>query len=370
MMIVPGQARARALASALTRPAGALLLAAVASAPWLPGPEWAAVAGRMHPMLVHFPIGLLLAAAGLEALRALLRRPGPSPSARTCLLLGTLGALVAAGSGWLYAEHDPPGRAVEDALFWHRWSGVASAVLASVALVLCARCRPGEVRGPVRAYRIALLVTGACVAGTGHLGGELVYGEGYVLEPLTRAESAASRGVGTPPAQVGEGPPPLADAGGAANASADLGEGADTSDGAGTGDGAGASDGAGTSDGAGPVADVGVDARAPDVPEFTRDLQGLFEQRCFSCHGPSKQRGDLRLDLGADLFAGDRAEWVIVPGNAAASPVYTLVTLPAWDPDIMPNEGDPLAPDEIDLIRRWIDAGARWDGVDVPAPDR
>lgn len=343
--------------------ASEVLLPALFGLAWPPTPGMQASAGRLHPMLVHFPIALLLAAALFEGLRVLLRRRGPSPVARAVLPLAALGAAVAAGTGWLYAAHDPPGRSVEDLLDLHRWCGVGTAVVACVAWVaalLCRAPRPDDEgdharRGPLTAYRVLLLVGAGLVSFTGHLGGELVYGEGFVLEPwqresevppstpasdgATRATSGAASGA-TSGAAASDGAPPAS-------------EGGDVTHGDGQASG---------SDG-----HPGDPATAPEV-EFTADVLPLFEARCFECHGPRKQKGKLRLDVGADLFAGDRSRWAIVPGDADASPVFERISLPAWDPDRMPAEGDALSPEQIDLVKRWIDGGALWDGVAVPAP--
>ena len=96
--------------------------------------------GRFHPVVVHFPIAFLLLAAVLG-----LFRPGkgkkPSDAAFVCLLVGAASAVVAAWLGWLYAEHDPPGRSVEEILFRHRWVGVATAVASIFTAALAVALR-------------------------------------------------------------------------------------------------------------------------------------------------------------------------------------------------------------------------------------
>ena len=65
--------------------------------------------GRMHPMLVHFPIALILTGGAIELLRG--GKDKPSEAGVACLLLGSLSALVAVGAGWLHAEHVDVGAA-------------------------------------------------------------------------------------------------------------------------------------------------------------------------------------------------------------------------------------------------------------------
>ena len=100
-------------------------------------------------------------------------------------------------------------------------------------------------------------------------------------------------------------------------------------------------------------------ASAAEV-DFVRDIFPILERSCLECHGPQKDKGDLRLDLKAHAFATD---YVIVPGEPEDSELYFLVTLPPDDPDIMPAEGELLPVAEIALLKQWIEEGAPW--VDV-----
>lgn len=94
--------------------------------------------------------------------------------------------------------------------------------------------------------------------------------------------------------------------------------------------------------------------------DFVADVAPILQQRCVGCHGPAKQKGDLRLDRREHLFHGERDLWTVVPGDPGASVLIERVELPAGDDDIMPNEGEPLRPEQIDVLRRWIAAGAGW----------
>lgn len=96
-------------------------------------------------------------------------------------------------------------------------------------------------------------------------------------------------------------------------------------------------------------------------PDFARDVRPLFEARCFSCHGETKQKGGLRLDRRADAFAGAQfgAEPVLVPGDALASTLYQRLVTDVED-ERMPQKGEPLTAAEVARVRAWIDAGAPW----------
>src|SRR5258708_3711668 len=92
---------------------------------------------------------------------------------------------------------------------------------------------------------------------------------------------------------------------------------------------------------------------------FQKDIQPIFEKSCYSCHGPTMQMNDLRLDSKQAAFAGGKSGKAIVQGKAFESPLYQRVagigTLAR-----MPMGGKPLEAAQIELIRAWIDQGADW----------
>ncbi|MFI4861154.1 MAG: PSD1 and planctomycete cytochrome C domain-containing protein [Phycisphaerales bacterium JB063] len=99
--------------------------------------------------------------------------------------------------------------------------------------------------------------------------------------------------------------------------------------------------------------------------DFVRDIQPIFEAHCYSCHGPDRQRGGLRLDQRANtLRGGDSGEPGIVPGDSTASFLLHTLTGEEASIDRMPLNRDPLSDAQIGLIRAWIEAGANWPGSD------
>jgi hypothetical protein len=95
-------------------------------------------------------------------------------------------------------------------------------------------------------------------------------------------------------------------------------------------------------------------------PDFSREVRPLFEKHCVKCHGPEKQKGGLRFDTKDGAFkAGDSGETAIVPGHASESLLVKLVSSKD-DDERMPSKGEPLSPAQVDLLKRWIDAGAEW----------
>jgi hypothetical protein len=93
--------------------------------------------------------------------------------------------------------------------------------------------------------------------------------------------------------------------------------------------------------------------------DFEREVRATFNQRCVSCHGPDKQRGDLRLDAKSFAFKGGSEGPVIVPGQSAKSALLARIT--SSDPDLrMPPKGERLSPAQVKAMAAWIDAGASW----------
>jgi hypothetical protein len=92
---------------------------------------------------------------------------------------------------------------------------------------------------------------------------------------------------------------------------------------------------------------------------FARDILPIFEKSCSECHGGKDEAGDvfaeedLHLTTYEGVMAGSSAGPVIEPGNVTDSFLYEMVEY-----GDMPAENDPLPPEELLLIKRWIEAGA------------
>ncbi|MFO0789439.1 MAG: PSD1 and planctomycete cytochrome C domain-containing protein [Pirellulales bacterium] len=99
---------------------------------------------------------------------------------------------------------------------------------------------------------------------------------------------------------------------------------------------------------------------AEDTPRFNRDIRPILSEKCYSCHGPDSgtRQADLRLDLEAGAH-----ESAIVPGDANASDLIARVS--SSDPETqMPppdSKRPPLTAAQIELLRKWINAGAKYE---------
>lgn len=105
---------------------------------------------------------------------------------------------------------------------------------------------------------------------------------------------------------------------------------------------------------------------AAAAPDYERDIKPLFRERCVSCHGQIAQKGGLRLDAAALAVKGGKHGAAVTPGSSDKSElIKRLISMD--EEHRMPQEAKPLPPDKIDLVRRWIDAGAPFP-KDEPVP--
>jgi hypothetical protein len=99
--------------------------------------------------------------------------------------------------------------------------------------------------------------------------------------------------------------------------------------------------------------------------EFNRDIRPILSDKCFTCHGPDKANrvNDLRFDIEASTRADlGNHRFAIVPGNPARSEMLRRITS-AEPAERMPPAfagRERLTDQEINLIRRWIEQGAKW----------
>ena len=99
--------------------------------------------------------------------------------------------------------------------------------------------------------------------------------------------------------------------------------------------------------------------------DFRREVQPILSDKCFHCHGPDEKAREakLRLDTPEGALRLRDGAAVIVPGNGAGSELILRVTSPHADEAMPPPESKlaRLTPAEIDVLKRWIDAGARYE---------
>lgn len=92
-----------------------------------------------------------------------------------------------------------------------------------------------------------------------------------------------------------------------------------------------------------------------EVVFFEHVISPILEDKCLSCHNPSKKKGGLALHSKESILKGGREGLALVPGDLKKSEMFHRVTLNPHDKEFMPPDGKtPLTKEEINLLSFWI----------------
>lgn len=94
--------------------------------------------------------------------------------------------------------------------------------------------------------------------------------------------------------------------------------------------------------------------------DFSVDVKPILNKKCISCHGGVKQSGGFSVLFRHEaLDTTESGKYAIIPGDAKHSEMIRRIN--SSDPEVrMPYKEEPLTPEEIDILTRWIDQGATW----------
>ena len=261
--------------------------------------------GRFHPLLVHFPIALLVVALFMELSTIGGKRNGLREGTYWLVYMGTIFAVLSALFGWLLrTQEDYSGELVDN----HQYTGMATAVLA-IGTTLLLRLTIKKKLPDFRAYRAALVVTVIILSVAGHLGASLTHGEDYLTGVLPGNQEVYDNTKGLALLAEVKNSDTLTDA---------------------------------------------------QQDRLNLEVRAIFAHNCYQCHGENKSEGELVLETKEGVFKGGESGVVIVPGNAAESELYERITLSPNAEGVMPKKGKTLKKNEIELIKLWIQNGAHW----------
>lgn len=312
--------------------------------------------GRLHPLVLHLPIGLWFGVVVLEFGGAIFRRkpktnaalmteapPAPpvAPSAITTLAwIAALSGAFAASTGWMLGEE---GANSGTNFELHRWFGVSAGTLG----LLAALASGFRARRAFRSLLVALLMV---LLPAGHLGGGMTHGEDFLTEPFAPKTAPAKPAVAPKPTAT-----PAA-ANSAASNQAATPTAAQTQ--------AQAQSSTAPTNPISPTATVLV----ATTPATYAAVQMILKRTCIPCHNPEKHKGDLQLHDRAGIEKGGENGAVLVPGKPDESKLLTNVLLPLEEEGHMPPKGKPQpTADEIATLRAWIAAGAPFAEAAAPA---
>ncbi|MCW3120087.1 MAG: hypothetical protein JWM28_4169 [Chitinophagaceae bacterium] len=253
--------------------------------------------GRLHPMIVHFPISLLFVALLLEMIDWRRKSGNFRPAIRILVLVGALSAVTAVIFGLLLSSTDE--YEISDALSVHQWTGIATMAAGCLTAHAYWKFSP-------RIQKALLILTVAGVTIAGHYGATLTHGEDYLSSVLPSHSSTA----GIDSSFI------LASNKGGLN--------------------------------------------EEQVQELNLQVRAIFAHNCTNCHGAAKVKGELRLDKREFILKGGEDGAVIIPGKPDESDLIRRIKLPRSHKEAMPAKGKALTKEEIALLEFWIKQGAPW----------
>lgn len=261
--------------------------------------------GRFHPLLVHFPIGLLVVALFMELLTIGGKQKGIREGTYWMVYLGAIFATLSALFGWLLRIHEDYSGVLADN---HQYTGIATAVLAIVTTLLLRLTIKRKIPD-FRAYRTGLIATVVLLTITGHLGASLTHGEDYLTSVLPSNK-----------------------------------------------------DNYGNTKGIALLAEL---KQSDSITEIQQDqlnleVRAIFAHNCYQCHSENKSKGELILETKRGVFKGGESGVIIVHGTPEKSELYKRISLSPNEEGVMPKKGKVLKDNEIELIKLWIQNGAHW----------
>ena len=96
-----------------------------------------------------------------------------------------------------------------------------------------------------------------------------------------------------------------------------------------------------------------IDAETRAAVSFADQIAPIFEARCTQCHGATDPESGLSLSTYESAMVGSEYGTVIEAGNPDGSFIIDMISS-----GNMPAEGDPMPPEELELLRSWIAQGA------------
>lgn len=260
--------------------------------------------GRLHPLIVHFPIALIVVAAVLELFTFRKFNSKIRPGIFMLAVIGAVSALLAAPMGWLLASHEGTSGEI---LELHKWIGIGTAVLSVILLAFLPFGKRELKAFQIKGFRLTLFVTAIGVSLAGHFGGALTHGENFLTEVLPHPNDE----------NVIESTPIN-------------------------------------------LATYQEELTPEKEMKLIGEVRMVLAHNCYKCHSGAKIEGDLRLDEKEFVFQGGESGQILIPGKPEESDLVRRINLNKNHDDVMPSKGKLLNAEERELIALWVEKGAPW----------
>jgi len=257
------------------------------------------ISGRLHPLVVHFPISLLWVGLLLECIAWRKKSDLFHSAIGIILWVGTSTAALAVGLGFILINQDDY---TGNTITIHQWSGITTAILSGLTLY-------AFISKETKSYRLLLFLTVLGVSFAGHYGAMLTHGEDYL--DLSKEEKTQKIAL-NPSLHVEK-----------LQGKIDPNQ----------------------------KQDLGIEAR------------NIIANHCYDCHSIKKSKGKLRLDALEYMLKGGEEGPALVVGHPEKSEMIRRIKLPASHDDAMPTKGKRLTKKEIEILEVWVKQGAPWPGT-------
>lgn len=257
--------------------------------------------GRFHPVLVHLPIGIFVMVILMDGLARFDKFAYLSAPIRLILRVGILSAVLSLITGYTLSLE---GSNNQDLVDNHQWTAIGT-----TALFVAYYFFRQQLLAKRLAHALTLIFLLVMLAWTGHQGGSLTHGEGFLTEGILETKATTEQQLD--------------------------------------------------------IKDMNQAVVYKDLVQYT------LNQKCVQCHGSERQKGKLRLDELSWIKAGGKNGNLINANNPADGELIKRILLDDIDEHHMPpKEKTQLTDAELVIFQWWINAGASFDkSVAALAPD-
>lgn len=255
--------------------------------------------GRLHPLLVHLPIGFIILGLLLQWYDRKQRQFNNVIS--LIYKWGGISAVCACITGYL--QYLGEGYAF-DTIKWHLWAGITTALFSFLMYGKVAGLKAMDTfkKIPIVVFSIVFFML---LSYTGHQGGNITHGEDYLIDPLPNNIKSALGFETFEKREI-----------------------------------------------------VLNEATWEEALIYEDLINPILNNTCVSCHNPKKTKGGLLLHTKEGILKGGENGEVLLAKNSSNSELYHRIKLPKEDDEHMPPDGKTQpTKEEIKLIGAWIDSG-------------